>query len=39
MTIDARCRAVNNFHGADLVAGSELQLDPFNRAALLTYRD
>lgn len=39
MTIDVKCRAVKNFHGADLVAGSELQLDPFNRAALLTYRD
>ncbi|CAE6843770.1 carboxylesterase family protein [Paraburkholderia domus] len=39
MTIDVKCRAVNNFHGADLVAGSALQLDPFNRAALLTYRD
>jgi para-nitrobenzyl esterase len=39
MTIDANCRAVNNYHGADLAASSELRLDPFNRAALLTYKD
>jgi para-nitrobenzyl esterase len=39
MTIDAKCRAVNDYHGADRVASSELRLDPFNRSALMTYRD
>ena len=39
MTIDVKCNAVNDFHGADRVAGSELRLDPFNRAALFTYKD
>ena len=39
MTIDLKCRAVDDYHGADRVAGSALRLDPFNRAALFTYRD
>ena len=39
MTIDVNCQAVNDFHGADRVAGSELQLDPYNRAALFSYKD
>jgi para-nitrobenzyl esterase len=39
MTIDVKCQAVNDFHGGDRVAGSELRLDPYNRAALFTYRD
>lgn len=39
MTIDVNCRAVDDYHGADRLAGSELRLDPFNRAALITYRD
>jgi len=39
MTIDAKCQAVNDFHGADRVAGSDLKLDPYNRAALFTYKD
>jgi len=39
MTIDTRCQLVGDYHGADRLAGSELRLDPFNRAALLTYKD
>jgi para-nitrobenzyl esterase len=39
MTIDVKCQAVNDFHGADRLAGSELKLDPYNRAALFTYKD
>jgi para-nitrobenzyl esterase len=39
MTIDMKCRVVNNYHGRDLAASSELKLDPFNRAALVTYKD
>jgi len=39
MTIDTKCRAVNDFRGSDRVASSELRLDPFNRAALFTYKD
>jgi para-nitrobenzyl esterase len=39
MTIDMKCRVVDNYHGRDLAASSELKLDPFNRAALVTYKD
>jgi para-nitrobenzyl esterase len=39
MTIDVKCRAVDDFHGADRLAGSELRLDPFNRDALFAYKD
>lgn len=39
MTIDLQCQVVNDFHGADRRASSALALDPFNRAALMTYRD
>jgi para-nitrobenzyl esterase len=39
MTIDLKCRMVDNYHGRDLAASSELKLDPFNRAALVTYKD
>ena len=39
MTIDVECRAVDDFHGADRVAGSQLRLDPFSTEALFTYRD
>lgn len=39
MTIDTNCRPVDDFRGADRLAGSELRLDPFNRAALFTYKD
>jgi len=39
MAIDVKCRAVNDFRGADRLASSELRLDPFNRAALFTYKD
>jgi len=39
MAVDLDCRAVNDFRGADRIAGSQLRLDPFNRAAILTYKD
>lgn len=39
MTIDNKCQLVNDFRGADRVAGSQVRLDPFNRAALFTYKD
>ena len=39
MKIDLTCEAVNDFRGADRVAMSHLTLDPFNRDALMTYRD
>jgi len=39
MAVDVDCRAVNDFRGADRMAGSQLRLDPFNRAAILTYKD
>lgn len=39
MTVDVKCQVVNDFHGADRVASSELRLDPYNRSALMTYKD
>lgn len=39
MTIDVDCKAVEDYLGNDRRAGSELQPDPFNRAALVTYTD
>ena len=39
MTVAVKCRAVNDFRGTDRVAGSELRLDPFNRAALFAYNN
>jgi len=39
MTVALKCRAVNDFRGTDRVVGSELRLDPFNRAALFAYKN
>jgi para-nitrobenzyl esterase len=39
MTIDVSCRAVDNYLAGDLAAAATVRLDPYNRAALLTYRD
>ena len=39
MTIDVTCQAVNDFRGADRLATLNLTLDPFNRDALMTYKD
>jgi para-nitrobenzyl esterase len=38
MTIDLVCRAVDDFLGVDRVAGSRLQLNPFDTDALFAYR-
>ncbi len=39
MTIDVDCRVVNDYLSADRAAAALVRLDPFNRAALLTYKD
>jgi para-nitrobenzyl esterase len=39
MKIDVTCEAVEDYRRADRLAGSQLRLEPFNRAALFTYRD
>ncbi|CAE6843664.1 carboxylesterase/lipase family protein [Paraburkholderia domus] len=39
MTVDVKCQAVNDFHGGDRIAGSQLRLEAYNRAALLTYSE
>jgi para-nitrobenzyl esterase len=39
MTVDVDCRAVNDFRGADRRASAALRMDPFNRSALVDYRD
>jgi para-nitrobenzyl esterase len=39
MTVDVTCQAVDDFRGADRVAGAQLRLDPFNRDVLFTYMD
>jgi hypothetical protein len=39
MTIDVDCKLVDDFRGADRIASSKLHMDPFNRDALVTYRD
>lgn len=37
MTVDVTCQTIDDFHGADRIAGSQLRLEAYNRAALLTY--
>lgn len=39
MTIDRDCRAVNDYLSGDRMAAADVRLDPFNRSALMTYRD
>jgi para-nitrobenzyl esterase len=39
MVVDVNCRAVDDFLGADRRAGADLRMDPFNRDALVVYRD
>ncbi len=39
MRIDVACESVDDFRRADRLAGSQLRLEPFNRAALFTYRE
>ncbi|MEY4138556.1 MAG: hypothetical protein RLZZ371_738 [Pseudomonadota bacterium] len=39
MKIDVSCEAVDDYLGADRVATAHLTLDPFNRDALMTYKD
>ena len=39
MTIDVECKLVDDYRGADRIASSKLRMDPFNRDALVTYRD
>ena len=39
MVVELDCRAVDDYLGADRRAGAELRLDPFNRDALVDYRD
>lgn len=39
MTVDVKPALVNDFRGNDRMAGSQLKLDPFNRSAIMTYKD
>ncbi|WP_238446873.1 carboxylesterase/lipase family protein [Azohydromonas australica] len=39
MTVDVQCRAVNDYLSGDRTAAAAVRLDPFNRAALMTYKD
>jgi para-nitrobenzyl esterase len=38
MTVSTNCEVVDNYHGADLAAGTALPLDPFNAKALFRYK-
>lgn len=39
MVIDEKCRLVEDFRRGDREAGLQVRLEPFNRSALMTYRD
>lgn len=39
MTIGRECQLVDDYCSGDRLASTRLQLDPYNRAALLTYKD
>lgn len=39
MTVDLKPALVSDFRGNDRVAGAQLKIDPFNRAAMMTYKD
>lgn len=39
MVVDTRCRAVGDYLRGDRIAGAQVRIDPYNRAALLTYED
>ena len=39
MTIDVKPQLVNDYLSGDRAAAASVKLDPFNRSALMTYKD